>query len=202
MISIADSDMYIGLHSLDFSTGGQYRRYSLVNQERADQVQTEAHYNRQRWVELAVEQHEQLFVVLAPEFDYRLCAGPDLFSNGHQKAWMRVIVESPPFLTQGYDLIFFKLRKRALSDILHAAVKFLGYKYKMSCKAGDPCDKSPSACKDGWHSEGSIKCSGDPPDTERPNLLMQAYAPRSNRRNKNRSTRNRRNKNRSSRNRR
>jgi hypothetical protein len=34
------------------------------------------------------------------------CAGPDLFSNGHQKAWPHVIVESPPFLTQGYELIF------------------------------------------------------------------------------------------------
>jgi hypothetical protein len=83
------------------------------------------------------------------------------------------------------------------------AVKILGYKYRMSCKAGSPCDKSMAVCsRDGWHQEGSVKCSGDPPDTEAENITMKAFAMRRNRRNKNRSTRNRRNKNRSTRNRR
>ena len=111
-------------------------------------------------------------------------------------------------------LFFFKLRERALSGILYAAVKFLGYKYKMSCKAGSQCGKtgSLSGCYGKpFHQEvaGVVKnangdnvtqyigCTGEPPSGGR----RRSRSTR-NRRNKNRSTRNRRNKNRSTRNRR
>ncbi len=110
MISTEGLDMYIGLHILDFSTGGQYRLYNPVGPGRVVPGQMGARYNRQRWVAWVVQRRGRLSVELAPESDCTPYAGPDLFSNGHQKAWMRVIVESPPFLTQGYDLIFFQRR--------------------------------------------------------------------------------------------
>jgi hypothetical protein len=111
-------------------------------------------------------------------------------------------------------LFFFKLRERASSGILHAAVKFLGYKYKMSCKSGEQCGKTGdmSRCyRTHFHQEavGTVKnengenvtqyigCTGDPPSGGR-----RRHRSTRNRRNKNRSTRNRRNKNRSTRNRR
>ena len=112
MISTADSDMYIGLHNPDFSADEQYRRYSPVGPGRVGRGQMEARYNRQRWVGWAVQPRGPLSVEPAQGSDYRPYAGPDLFSNGHQKAWMRVIVEYPPFLTQGYDLIFFQTARK------------------------------------------------------------------------------------------
>ena len=78
--------MYIGLRIPDFSTGGQYRRHSPVSPERVVLGQMGARYNRQRWVAWAVRPRGRLSVELAPESDYMPCAGPDLFSNGHQKA--------------------------------------------------------------------------------------------------------------------
>jgi len=110
MISTKGSDMYIGLRIPGFSADGQYRRHSPVSPGRVVPGQMGARCNRQRWVAWAVWPRGPLSVEPAQGSDYRPCAGPDPFSNGHQKAWMRVIVESPPFLTQGYDLIFFQRR--------------------------------------------------------------------------------------------
>lgn len=111
--------MYIGLHSLDFSADAQYKLYNPVSLERVSQEQTGAHYNRQRWVGWAVQRRGPLSVEPAQESDYTPYAGPDLFSNGHQKGWMRVIVESPPFLTQGYDLIFFQTARARQTPLTH-----------------------------------------------------------------------------------
>lgn len=111
--------MYIGLHSLGFSAGGQYRRYSPVGRELAGQEQMGVRYNRQMWVGWAVLPRGRLSVVPAQESDYTPYAGPDLFSNGHQKGWMRVIVEYPPFLTQGYDLIFFQTARARQTPLTH-----------------------------------------------------------------------------------
>ena len=111
--------MYIGLHSLGFSADAQYRRYNPVGPGLAGQEQTGARYNRQRWVGWAVQQRGPLSVEPAQESDYTPYAGPDLFSNGHQKGWMRVIVEYPPFLTQGYDLIFFQTARARQTPLTH-----------------------------------------------------------------------------------
>ena len=111
--------MYIGLHNLDFSADAQYRRYNPVGPGLAGQEQMGARYNIQRWVGWAVQRRGRLSVEPAQESDYMPYAGPDLFSNGHQKGWMRVIVESPPFLTQGYDLIFFQTARARQTPLTH-----------------------------------------------------------------------------------